>query len=215
MSTPTVIEKLPVNQEFSKVATDEQIARTARALEANKFRPLVAENGEAARKLFFEVLPEGAKVYSGASITLDSLGITEVIENSGKYDALRPKVWKLDRQTQGDEIRRLGASPDFMVGSVHALTEDGHALVASFSGSQIGAYASGAGQVIWVVGAQKIVRDTAEGLRRIQEYSYPLEDERAQGAYKMRSAVNRVLIYNADMFPGRTTIIIVKEKIGF
>jgi hypothetical protein len=214
MST-AAIETLPVNQEFSRLATDEQIERTVKALQANNFIVHVAQNGEEAKRIFFENLPEGANVHSGASKTLDTLGITEVIERSGKYDAMRPKLWSMDRKTQGDEMRRLGVSPDYMVGSVHALTEDGHALAASFSGSQLGPYVSGAGKLILVVGAQKIVKDVNEGLRRIQEYSYPLEDARAQQAYNIRSAINKVVILNAEMFPGRTTIILVKDELGF
>ncbi len=214
MSTPT-IEMLPVNKEFSHLASDEQIERTAKALQANKFIVHVAQNGEEAKRIFFETLPEGANVHSGSSRTLDSLGITEIVERSGKYNAIRPKLWSMDRKTQGDEMRRLSASPDYMVGSIHALTEDGHALAASFSGSQLGPYVSGAGKLILVVGAQKIVKDVSEGLRRIQEYSYPLEDARAQQAYNTRSAINKVAILNAELFPGRTTIILVKEELGF
>jgi LUD domain len=98
---------------------------------------------------------------------------------------------------------------------VHALTEQGQAIVASASGSQIGVYASGGGTVIWVVGAQKIVRDLEEGLRRIEEYSYPLEDARAREAYGIGSGINKVLIVNREFRPGRITAILVKENLGF
>ena len=97
---------------------------------------------------------------------------------------------------QRREMRTLAASPDYVVGSVHALTEDGSLLIASASGSQLGPLVSGAGHVILVIGAQKIVSDVATGMRRIYEYCYPLEDARARRAYGVPSGVNNILIIN-------------------
>ena len=203
------------NEEFAKLATDEQIERTASALEANNIHTLIAEDGEEAKRLFFELVPEGAEVFLGASVTLETLGIRDEIDKSGKYDALRPKMFAMDRATQGREIRKLVGAPDYAAGSVHAVTEDGHVLIASNTGSQLGPYTSGAGKVIWVVGAQKIVKDVNEGLRRIEEYSYPLEEVHMQELYKMSTNVNKVLIVNREIRPNRITMIIVKEELGF
>lgn len=203
------------NEEFAKLATDEQIERTAGALEANNIHTLIAEDGEEAKRLFFELVPEGAEVFLGASVTLETLGIRDEIDKSGKYDALRPKMFAMDRATQGREIRKLVGAPDYAAGSVHAVTEDGRVLIASNTGSQLGPYASGAGKVIWVVGAQKIVKDVNEGLRRIEEYSYPLEEVHMQELYKMSTNVNKVLIVNREIRPNRITMIIVKEELGF
>src|SRR5690349_20171214 len=110
----------------------------------------------------------------------------------------------MDREMQRREMRILAASPDYVVGSVHALTEGGSLLIASASGSQLGPLASGAGQVILVIGAQKIVRDVAAGMRRIYEYCYPLEDARARQAYGVPSGVNNSLVINKVMTPGRS-----------
>jgi hypothetical protein len=124
-------------------------------------------------------------------------------------------MFSMDRATQGDEIRRLTSSPDVMLGSVHAVTETGSLLTASMSGSQLGPYVSGAGKVILVVGTQKIVSDLEEGLRRINEYALPLEDARAQAAYGIHSAVNKVLIINREIAAGRITVVLVGEPLGF
>ena len=176
---------------------------------------LIAETGEEAKRLFFELVPEGSEVFLGASVTLETLGIKDEIDKSGKFDAIRPKMFAMNRETQGREIRKLGGAPDFAAGSVHAVTEDGHVLIASNTGSQLGPYASGAGRVIWVVGAQKIVKDLNEGLRRIEEYCYPLEEVHMQQLYKMSTGVNKVLILNREIRPNRITMIIVKEELGF
>lgn len=203
------------SKDFAALATDEQIERTAKALEANGIHVLIAENGEEAKRLFFELVPEGSEVFLGSSVTLETLGIKDEIDKSGHFDALRPKMFAMDRATQSREIRKLSGAPDFTAGSVHAVTEDGHVLIASNTGSQLGPYASGAGKVIWVVGAQKIVKDLNEGLRRIEEYCYPLEEVHMQQLYKMSTGINKVLIVNREIRPKRITMIIVKEELGF
>jgi hypothetical protein len=200
---------------FETLASDEQIARTAKALEANGINVLIAENAEDAKRLFFELVPDGAEVFLGASVTLEKTGIKEVIDQSGRFEAVRPKMFAMNRETQSREIRKLGGAPDYAAGSVHAVTEDGHMLIASNTGSQLGPYASGAGKVIWVVGAQKLVKDLNEGLRRINEYVLPLEEVHMQELYKASTAVSKLLIVNREVRPDRITMIIVKEQIGF
>jgi len=213
---PAQIAENPIpNREFSRVADDAQIDRTAEALEANGIHTLIAETGEEARRMFFELVPEGSEVFLGASVTLETLGIKEEIDKSGRFEALRPKMFAMDRAIQGREIRKMGGAPDYAAGSVHAVTEDGSVIIASNTGSQLGPYASGAGKVIWVVGAQKLVKDLEEGMRRVQEYSYPLEIEHARQLYNMATGVNKVLIVNKEIRPGRITMIIVKEEVGF
>ncbi len=175
----------------------------------------VAENGEEAKRLFFELVPDGSEVFLGASVTLETLGIKDEIDQSGKYNALRPKMFAMDRATQGREIRKLGSAPDIAAGSIHAVTEDGHVLIASNTGSQLGPYASGAGKVIWVVGAQKIVKDFNEGMSRIYDYIVPLEEQHMQDLYKVSTNVSKVLIVKKEIRPDRITMIIIKEKVGF
>ena len=209
------ISNLVPNPEFAQVASDEQIQRVVKALEANGIHALVAENGEEARRIFFELVPEGAEVFLGASVTLETLGIKDEIDQSGRYDALRPKMFKMDRATQGREIRKLVGAPDYAAGSVHAVTEDGQVMIASNTGSQLGPYASGAGKVIWIVGAQKIVKDLNEGFRRIYEYDLPLETEHMRQLYNAPTGVNKVLVVNRELRPDRITMIIVKEQLGF
>jgi hypothetical protein len=81
--------------------------------------------------------------------------------------------------------------------------------------SQLGPYVSGAGRVILLVGTQKIVSDVEEGLRRIDEYAFPLEDARAMAAYGIHSAANKVLVINREITPGRITVVFVDEVLGF
>jgi len=214
LDVKTEITLVP-NKEFTRLATDAQIARAAQALESNNIHTIVVDTGEEAKKMVLELVPEGAEVLANVSKTLEKLGITEVIDKSGRYDAVRPKVMSLDRKTQADEIRILRSHPTYILGSVHAVTEKGQVLTASFVGNQLGAYAYGSAKVIWVIGAQKIVKDLDEGFRRIEEYSYPLEDERLRALLGISTKVAKVLVTNFESVPGRVTAIIVKEELGF
>jgi LUD domain len=180
-----------IKREFASKAGEARVTRTAAALEANGISVLRAADAAEAKRLVLRLIPEGSQVHHGASQSLETSGIIDAVENSGRFDPVRPRIGALDRTTEADEIRRLSAAPDVMLGSVHAVTETGSLLAASMGGSQLGPYVSGAGRVILVVGTQKIVSDLQEGLRRIDEYAFPLEDARAQAAYGIHSAVNQ------------------------
>jgi hypothetical protein len=200
---------------FGTPAGEAQVRRAVTALEASGVTVLRARDAAAARRVVLDLIPEGSTVHHGASQTLDATGITQELDTSGRYEPIGPRIRGMDRATQGDEIRRLTAAPDVMLGSVHAVTETGSLLAASMGGSQLGPYVSGAGRVILVVGTQKIVADLEEGLRRIDEYALPLEDARAMAAYGIHSAVNKVLIINREIVPGRITVVLVDEALGF
>ena len=204
-----------INRRFGRVAEEASVRRAAASLEANGIKVLRAADAAEAKRIVLGLIPDGAQVYHGASQTLDVTGITAAIEGSHRYQPLRPKISTMDRKTQSDDIRRLASAPDVMLGSVHAVTTAGSLLVASMSGSQLGPYVTGAGRVIFVVGIQKIVSDLDEGLRRINEYAFPLEDARAQVAYGIHSAVNKVLIINREITPGRITVVLTDEVLGF
>ena len=204
-----------ISRRFGTVADEASVKRTVAALEANGITVLRAPDSAAAKRIVLDLIPDTSQVHHGASQTLDVVGITDEIDKSGRYDALRPRIWGMDRKTEGDEIRRLGAAPDVMLGSVHAVTETGSLLAASMSGSQLGPYVSGAGRVILVVGTQKIVTDIEEGLLRINEYAWRLEDARAQAAYGIHSAVNKVVIINREITRGRITVVLIDELLGF
>jgi hypothetical protein len=202
-------------ERYAQAATSQSIDKTKAALEAKGISVFVVDTPAAAKEKLLKLIPQGALVGSGASVTLDESGITAALD-SGAYDYVRTRATAMDRETQADEIRRLLATPDYMVGSAHAVTEDGSLLFGSMGGSQIGPYASGAGKVFWIVGSQKIVPNVDEGLKRLHEYSLVLESERARKAYGIPgSALNNILIINGSIAPGRLTVILVRESIGF
>jgi hypothetical protein len=158
------------NSDFAQLASAERISKTVQALEANNMRTLVVETGEEACAAVLEMIPSGGEVFHAASRTLEVIGLAEAIAISTRFQPVRPRIMAMDRTTQRREIRVMAASPDVLVGSVQAITEQGQVLLASATGSQLGTAASGAGSVIWVVGTQKLVRTLDDGFRRIHEY---------------------------------------------
>ena len=201
---------------WSTLPSKETIEETIKALKKNNIDAYFVETAEDAKNKFFEILPEGAEVLNNSSVTLDTIGISKEIMESKKYDAVKNKLMAMDRKTQKREMQKLGSAPQWAVGSVHAVTKDGHVLIASNSGSQIPGYSFGAEHVIWVVGAQKIVKDIDEGIKRIFEHSLPLESQRVKIAYGMpESAVRRILILENEAMQGRSTLIFVNEVLGY
>ena len=200
---------------FTEPASAQRLDRAAAALTAHGFTAEILDDAAVARTLIKELIPEGAAVFTGASETLGLSGIEEHINGSGRYDALRARGQSMDRATQMAEIWRLMSTPDVIVGSVHAVTETGSLVIASASGSQLPGYAGGSMRAIWVVGAQKVVPDLATALRRVEEHCLPLENDRAMKIYGGPSAVNRLLILNAELYPGRGTELLLRVAIGF
>jgi len=200
---------------FTDPVSAQALERAAAALTAHGFTVEILDDAATARARVKDLIPEGASVFTGASETLRLSGIDADINASGRYDAVRTRSQALDRATQLDEIWRAISTPAVIVGSVHAVTETGSIVIASASGSQLPGYAGGAARAIWIVGAQKVVPDLITALRRVEDHCLPLESARAQAVYGQPSAINRLLILNAEPHPGRGTVLLLREAIGF
>jgi L-lactate utilization protein LutC len=202
--------------QFTDPASADRLERAAAALTAQRFTVEILDDAAAARTRVRELIPEEASVFTAASETLRLSGIDDDINPSGRYRAaVKPCAVTMDRATEADDIRRLIAVPDVVVGSVAALTETGSLVVASASGSQLPAYAGGAGRAIWIVGAQKVVPDLDTALRRLEEHALPLETARALEVYGQPSSVNQLLVLNAQPLTGQGIVLLLREAIGF
>jgi hypothetical protein len=201
-------------EDFAAPALEETIQRVAEKIRGRNIEVVIVDDGNEARRAVLERLPKGAEVHSGKSKTLQDAGIFDAIHEPGQYDALRSRFLKMDRQTQAREIRKLMAGPDFVLGSINAVTESGVLVTASATGSQLGPYAGTAGKVILVVGSQKIVPDLEMALRRIREYVLPWEDAQVRKVVSTGSFVGKILIVEREWVAGRMTVILVRKPIG-
>ena len=206
---------IPIDYRFAKAADEKAIQRTAESLRKRGYTVDVVSSPEEARSLVKTMLPLDKTIFTATSETVRLSGLDEDINGTeSRYKSIRGEINKLGPSTPYRDRIKMGAVPDVVVGSVHAITEEGQVIVASASGSQLGAYAAGAEKVIWVVGSQKIVPDLTTGLRRIRMYSYPLEDIRLREAYNMASMIGKTLIFDGER-PGRINIILVRSAIGY
>jgi acyl-CoA hydrolase len=208
MSTTTATDR------YTELPDDQTLAATVVALEEHGFSVNVVESLDAARQAVLAYIPEGSSVMTNTSVTLQETGIADAINGGGPYESARNKMMALDFATQAQEMKAIGGQPDYALGSVHAVTRDGTLVIASASGSQLASYAWGAANVIFVVGAQKLVPDLEAAHQRIYNYSLKLEDARAYAAYGQNSFVGKVLEIHQEP-PGRTRVVLVRQVVGF
>jgi L-lactate utilization protein LutC len=205
--------------EWNKLANKSSLNKTIKALKEAGIESIILSTGKEAKTKILSMIPKESEVMQMTSVTLDSIDISKEINESGKYNSVRNKLMELDRSKDGLKMQKLGAAPEWTIGSVHAVTEDGKVIIASNTGSQLPAYASGASNVIWVVGTQKIVKNLDEAMKRIYDYILPLETLRARKAYGLPdtfdSYVSKLLIINREVNPKRITVIFVTEELGF
>jgi acyl-CoA hydrolase len=199
--------------DFAAPASGAVLEALAERLRTRNFEVIIVDDAAAATAEVLSRVPEGSQVHTGKSKTLEDAGIFQEFMDNEKYDFIRRRTMKMDRNTQRDEMRKAGAAPDIMVNSAHAVTEAGQIVMTSATGSQIGPIAYGAGKLILVIGSQKVVPDLNTALRRIEDYVIPYEEDRLNVAHGV-AKMNRTLILEGDHTPGRTTIILVREPIG-
>jgi len=200
--------------EFTTPASEETIQHVAQHMRERNIEVMVVDDGDQARAVVLKQLPEGAEVHSAKSRTLQEAGIFDIIHDETRYAPLRPLYLKMDRQTQAREIRKLIGAPDFILGSVNAITEDGILVATSASSGQIGPYANTAGKVILVVGSQKIVPDLETALKRVRTYVLPWEDEQVRKVLPAGSFIGKTLLIEREWIDGRITVILVRQPIG-
>ncbi len=199
---------------FTTLPDERTLVDTVVALEEHGFSAEIVDDLGAAREAVLARIPEGSSVMTNTSVTLQETGIAKAIDDGGRYESARNTMMALDFATQLQEMKAIAGQPDYALGSVHAITSDGTLVIASASGSQLASYAWGAANVIFVVGAQKLVDGLEEAHERIVEHSLPLEDARAYAAYGQNSRVGKVLeIHQED--PGRIHVILIKQSVGF
>jgi L-lactate utilization protein LutC len=213
MTADVVIEPLPVDESFAVPAGEDQLQRAVKGLAGRGYAAQIVDTAADARALVRELLPRDKAVFTAASETLRLSGILADVDESGEFRSVRAELAGLDPTDHRAQIR-MGATPDVIVGSVHAITEDGVLVAASASGSQLGPYAAGADRVIWVVGAQKVVPDLDTALRRVRDHSYPREHDRwrRQG---FESFIGKLLIMEREYAEGRATVVLIRTPIGF
>ena len=199
---------------FTALPDSQTLDATVVALEEHGFSVEIVDDLDAAREAVLARIPEGSSVMTNTSVTLQETGIAEAINGDGPYESVRNKMMALDFATQVQQMKVIAGQPEFALGSVHAVTRGGALFIASASGSQLSSYAWGAANVIFVVGAQKLVATPDDARERIFQHSLKLEDARALAAYGQNSSVGKILEIHREL-PGRIHIVLIRKSVGF
>jgi hypothetical protein len=209
MSTTTTTDR------FTALPDDQTLVATVVALEEHGFSVEVVDDLDAARQAVLARIPHGSTVMTNTSVTLQETGIADAVNSAdGPYESARNKMMALDFATQVQQMKEIGGQPDYSLGSVHAVTRDGTLVIASASGSQLASAAWGAANVIFVVGAQKLVPTLEAAHERIYKHSLILEDARAIAAYGQNSSVGKILEIHQEN-PGRIHVVLIRQTVGF
>ncbi len=204
--------------DYAKLADKNAVAAAAQALKERGIEAHVAETKTEALAKIKELIPQGASVMTGASRTLDEIGFTEYLKSGAHgWKNLRAAIVAEKDPAKQAALRREAVLSDYYLGSVHALAQTGEFIVASASGSQLPHIVFTSPNLIFVVGAQKIVPTLADAMERVERHVVPLEDERMKSTGAPGTVFAKELIFRREpaMMGRKVRMVIVKEKLGF
>jgi len=204
-----------IDESLDQVPDDETIEETVANLEANGFEVVVVDSAEEALGAVTDRIPAGASVMNGHSTTLEEIGFVDYLEGDHDWENLAAEIWSIDDDEKRAAARRESQTADYFLGSVNAIAETGELVAADRSGSRIGAYPFAAGTVVIVSGVNKIVPDLDAAFDRLESVAYPLENERAKEAYGVESAIAKQLVFRQELDEGRTTVVLVRDRLGY
>ncbi len=187
----------------------------AAAMEKRGFRVVMAKDRKDALAKVRGILPQGAEVMHGSSTTLIEIGFMDELERGEKgWKSLYKSVTAESDLAKRHDLRRRSVCAEYFLSSVNAIAGSGELVACDQSGSRVGALPFAAKNVVIVAGANKITPTLDDALRRVREFAFPLEDARAKRAYGMGSGMNKFVIVAGEA-PGRITVVLVDERLGY
>ena len=210
------VDDAEIDDSLDQLPDDETVEETVANLEANGFDVVVVDSAAEALETIESQIPAGVSVMNGHSTTLEEIGFDELLsEGDHEWESLPDEIWSIDDDAERQAARRRSQTADYFLGGINAIAQTGELVAADLSGSRIGAYPFAAGNVIIVSGANKVVPTLDDAFDRLESVAYPLENERAQEAYGVESAVAKQLVYRRETDEGRTTVVLVREQLGY
>jgi L-lactate utilization protein LutC len=205
--------------DYTSIPTTENTDRAMEAVRSRGVTVVSADTKEAALSTVKNLIPDGATVMTGASLTLKEIGFEELLR-SGRHTwrNLKGEIAAEKDPVRQAELRKQGTLADYFLGSVHAIAETGEILVASATGSQLAPYAYSSKHVIWVAGAQKIFPTLEAAFQRIRDHALPDEDRRMKKAFgeNASSFIGKILLFEreAPYLHRSLTLILIRQPVG-
>ncbi|CDK40222.1 Transcriptional regulators of sugar metabolism [Halorubrum sp. DM2] len=205
-----------IDAELDDIPDAETVEETVANLEERGFDVIVVDDADEALETVKSQIPAGVSVMNGHSTTLEEIGFDEFLsEGDHDWESLPDRIWGIDDDAERQTARRESQTADYFLGGINAIAGTGELVAADLSGSRIGAYPFAAGNVVIVSGVNKIVPTLDDAFDRLESVAYPLENERAQEAYGVESAIAKQLVYRRETEEGRTTLVLVRERLGY
>jgi len=201
---------------WNQLSNEETLNRTIENIKARGINVILVDNKAQALEKIKQLIPKDAEVYNGSSTTLAEIGFVDYLKAARHgWKNLHEAVLKEKDQLKQASLRRKFVTADYFLSSVNAISKNGELVSCDASGSRVTAHPFAAKNLILVVGTNKITNNLEDAMKRIREYAFPLENERAKKVYGMPSTIGKWVIIEREIFPGRTTLILVNEKLGF
>lgn len=201
--------------------------RAMEVLSRRNFDCHYVRTGDEARELVLGMIPDDAQVMAGSSTTMDQIGLEPALKAATRFDYMRTRVRGHPDARLRNEARRHSTVADFYLGSVQAICLTGELVASDASGNRVAGYAFGGRRVILVAGVNKIVATLEEGIARtrraaVQE-AFRLDKHppclvdgvcRNHECFPPHRECGKLLIMEFDQ-PGRTTLVLVEDFLGF
>ncbi len=203
-------------EKWNALPSPDIVKKTAEAVEARGIRVLIAEDGDEALARLKNLIPPGSEVMNGSSTTLIEIGYQDLLE-SGKsgWKDLHAAVTAEDDAVKRLELRRRSVSAEYFISGANAIAQSGEIVACDATGSRVGAWPFAAKNLILVAGINKIVPFLPDAILRVWEYAYKLEDTRARRALGTPSMIGKCVILAHEKNPGRVTLILIGEALGY
>ena len=203
---------------YSQLASKEDIEKTMEALEKNGINSTLVETGKDAFERIKTLIPAGASVMNGSSVTLETIGFVDYLKSgTHPWNNLHATIVAEKDPVKQSALRKQSTLSEYYLGSVHALTHGGEMVIASNTGSQLPHVVFTSPNSIFVVGVQKLVASLPDGLKRLEEYVYPLEDKHMKDLGYGGSMISKIVIFKKEnkMMGRSVRVVLVNEVLGF
>lgn len=164
------------------VYNEHRAARIIQNLQKRLMNGLYAATAADARDAILALIPPGAVVARGDSLTLAQLGVPAAIRERGQNELIDPFEEDKDGNWPPSDLRDKMLldtfSADVFIAGTNAITMDGKLVNVDGSGNRVAAMVYGPKKVILAVGVNKIVDNAEEGRQRVREIAAPLNTQR-------------------------------------
>lgn len=221
-------DKFDLPTDSQAFAVPENVVHLKQILQRRGIEVVYFPTGNGALQYLLDQIPVDAQIMNGSSETLKSIGFDAVL-HSGRYDFFRPKITAIDDTEARIRLRQRATTADYVVGGINAISMTGEILNIDGSGNRVAAYAFGAGKVYLVAGVNKIEPNLAAALDRLRNRA-ALEECRHLGrktpcvatgichnyeCHAPERQCGKLLIIENEKIPGRITVVLIGEALGF